>query len=336
MKALKPPKNQTKPKKMAESYEMSNGTGTGGSVTLEMQQQEEESMEKAMGKLVQKRPQTLGLEPLKMPPVQPFEHSPSLGGASTASSLAAARLIKPVTIAFKNLSYSVRTGIFRKGRDILRNINGEFRAGELTAIMGPSGAGKSTLLDILAGYTDSEFTGEILINKQQRELKRFRRQSAYIMQDHDLQPHLTVLEAMHFSANLKIGTELSPASKKIRMNEILVAIGLQEHKKTRTSKLSGGQKKRLAIALEIVNNPPVMFFDEPTSGLDNSTSKKCVELLKQLAREGRTIICTIHQPSALLLNMFDHLFTVAEGQCIFTGTAANIVPFLKEVDIIWP
>ncbi|XP_062534757.1 ATP-binding cassette subfamily G member 4-like [Armigeres subalbatus] len=222
------------------------------------------------------------------------------------------------------------------GRDILKNINGEFRAGELTAIMGPSGAGKSTLLDILAGYTESEFTGEISINKQQRDLKRFRRQSAYIMQAHDLQPHLTVLEAMHFSANLKIGTELSPASKKIRMNEILCAIGLQDNKKTRTSKLSGGQKKRLAIALEIVNNPPVMFFDEPTSGLDNSTSKKCVELLKQLAREGRTIICTIHQPSALLLNMFDHLFTVAEGQCIFSGTANNIVPFLKELEIICP
>lgn len=326
-----------------ESYEMSNGGGVNaaiGSVALDMGEAEEDDEEQpaaksAQGSLVQKRPQTLGLEPLKMP-APGFQHSPSLGGASTASSLAAARLIKPVTIGFKNLSYSVRTGIFRKGRDILKNINGEFRAGELTAIMGPSGAGKSTLLDILAGYTDSEFTGEILINKQQRELKRFRRQSAYIMQAHDLQPHLTVLEAMHFSANLKIGAELSPASKKIRMNEILCAIGLQEHKKTRTAKLSGGQKKRLAIALEIVNNPPVMFFDEPTSGLDNSTSKKCVELLKQLAREGRTIVCTIHQPSALLLNMFDHLFTVAEGQCIFTGTAANIVPFLREIDIICP
>lgn len=326
-----------------ESYEMSNGGGVNaaiGSVALEIGEAEEDDEEQpaaksVQGSLVQKRPQTLGLEPLKMP-APGFQHSPSLGGASTASSLAAARLIKPVTIGFKNLSYSVRTGIFRKGRDILKNINGEFRAGELTAIMGPSGAGKSTLLDILAGYTDSEFTGEILINKQQRELKRFRRQSAYIMQAHDLQPHLTVLEAMHFSANLKIGAELSPASKKIRMNEILCAIGLQEHKKTRTAKLSGGQKKRLAIALEIVNNPPVMFFDEPTSGLDNSTSKKCVELLKQLAREGRTIVCTIHQPSALLLNMFDHLFTVAEGQCIFTGTAANIVPFLREVDIICP
>ncbi|XP_055549562.1 ATP-binding cassette sub-family G member 4-like [Wyeomyia smithii] len=284
-----------------------------------------------------KRLKTLSLEPLKIPcePLR-FDHSPSLGGASTASSLAAARLFKPVTISFKDLSYSVRTGIFRKGRDILKNINGEFHAGELTAIMGPSGAGKSTLLDILAGYTESEFTGEILVNRQQRDLKRFRRQSAYIMQDHNLQPHLTVLEAMHFSANLKIGAELSPASKKIRMNEILCAIGLQDHKKTRTAKLSGGQNKRLAIALEIVNNPPVMFFDEPTSGLDISTSKKCVELLKHLAREGRTIICTIHQPSALLLNMFDHLFTMAEGECIFTGSTGNIVPFLKELDIICP
>ncbi|XP_055593429.1 ATP-binding cassette sub-family G member 4 [Uranotaenia lowii] len=286
---------------------------------------------------VVKRPKNLALEPLKIPvPPGKFDNSPMGGGGSTASSLAAARLFKPVTISFKNLSYSVRTGIFRKGRDILKNINGEFRAGELTAIMGPSGAGKSTLLDILAGYTESDFTGEIFINRQQRELKQFRRQSAYIMQAHDLQPHLTVLEAMHFSANLKIGTELSPASKKIRMNEILCAIGLQEHKKTRTAMLSGGQKKRLAIALEIVNNPPVMFFDEPTSGLDNSTSKKCVELLKQLAREGRTIVCTIHQPSALLLNMFDHLFTVAEGQCIYTGASANIVPFLKEIDIVCP
>uniref|UniRef100_A0A182TQ07 ABC transporter domain-containing protein n=1 Tax=Anopheles melas TaxID=34690 RepID=A0A182TQ07_9DIPT len=221
-------------------------------------------------------------------------------------------------------------------RDILKDISGEFRAGELTAIMGPSGAGKSTLLDILAGFTEGGFTGELLVNKQPRDLKRFRRMSAYIMQDHDLQPHLTVLEAMHFSANLKIGAELSPASKKIRMNEILRAIGLHEAKKTRTGRLSGGQKKRLAIALEIVNNPPVMFFDEPTSGLDSSTSTQCVALLKQLAREGRTIICTIHQPSALLFNMFDHLYAVAEGECIYTGGTGNIVSFLKELDIVCP
>uniref|UniRef100_A0A182YMF1 ABC transporter domain-containing protein n=1 Tax=Anopheles stephensi TaxID=30069 RepID=A0A182YMF1_ANOST len=270
------------------------------------------------------------LEPLHIPA------APAVEQEIAAPSLIAARLFKPVTVSFKNLSYSVRNGIFRKGRDILKDISGEFRAGELTAIMGPSGAGKSTLLDILAGFTEGGFTGEILVNKHARDLKRFRRLSAYIMQDHDLQPHLTVLEAMHFSANLKIGAELSPASKKIRMNEILRAIGLYEAKKTRTGKLSGGQKKRLAIALEIVNNPPVMFFDEPTSGLDSSTSTQCVALLKQLAREGRTIICTIHQPSALLFNMFDHLYAVAEGECIYTGGTGNIVSFLKELDIVCP
>uniref|UniRef100_A0A182JLA7 Uncharacterized protein n=1 Tax=Anopheles atroparvus TaxID=41427 RepID=A0A182JLA7_ANOAO len=277
-----------------------------------------------------RRPSAAKLKPLHIPA------QPCADQEFAAPSLVAARLFKPVTVGFKNLSYSVRNGIFRKGRDILKDISGEFRAGELTAIMGPSGAGKSTLLDILAGFTEGGFTGEILVNKQPRDLKRFRRLSAYIMQDHDLQPHLTVLEAMHFSANLKIGAELSPASKKIRMNEILRAIGLHESKKTRTGKLSGGQKKRLAIALEIVNNPPVMFFDEPTSGLDSSTSTQCVALLKQLAREGRTIICTIHQPSALLFNMFDHLYAVAEGECIYTGGTGNIVSFLKELDIVCP
>ncbi|XP_058168547.1 uncharacterized protein LOC131283007 [Anopheles ziemanni] len=284
-----------------------------------------------VGGIGARRPSAAKLEPLLIPERPGAEHD-----QYAAPSLVAARLFKPVTVGFKNLSYSVRNGIFRKGRDILKDISGEFRAGELTAIMGPSGAGKSTLLDILAGFTEGGFTGEILVNKQHRDLKRFRRLSAYIMQDHDLQPHLTVLEAMHFSANLKIGAELSPASKKIRMNEILRAIGLHESKKTRTGKLSGGQKKRLAIALEIVNNPPVMFFDEPTSGLDSSTSTQCVALLKQLAREGRTIICTIHQPSALLFNMFDHLYAVAEGECIYTGGTGNIVSFLKELDIVCP
>ncbi|XP_049533755.1 ABC transporter G family member 6 [Anopheles darlingi] len=338
-----------------ESYELSSAPpedpiGEDQPLQVPQQQQQEQqspSAEITDSNLVSRRQAGPKLQPLHIP-AEPTPESASWnatsglatananGGGSTASSLVAARLFKPVTVGFKNLSYSVRNGIFRKGRDILKDISGEFRAGELTAIMGPSGAGKSTLLDILAGFTEDGYTGEILVNKQVRDLKRFRRMSAYIMQDHDLQPHLTVLEAMHFSANLKIGAELSPASKKVRMNEILRAIGLYDAKKTRTGKLSGGQKKRLAIALEIVNNPPVMFFDEPTSGLDSSTSTQCVALLKQLAREGRTIVCTIHQPSALLFNMFDHLYAVAEGECIYTGGTGNIVSFLKELDIVCP
>lgn len=108
------------------------------------------------------------------------------------------------------------------------------------------------------------------------------------------------------------------------------------HVDTFVGNLSGGQQKRLSIAMELVDDPLILFLDEPTTGLDQSSSTQCIRLLKKLAAEGKTIVITIHTPSARLFEMFDNLYALADGCCIYQGLSCNLVPFLIELDLICP
>lgn len=257
-------------------------------------------------------------------------------GMVVGSSMSMRSLNDPMNVGFENVSYSVTEGFFNRGTKLLLNgVSGEFMGGELTAIMGPSGAGKSTLMNILAGYTIGA-SGQLTINKELRHENSFRRESCYIMQNDQLQPLLTVMESMNVAANLKMSSEVSRRKKREKIEEILNSMGLWQQRKVRTQALSGGQRKRLSIALELLKNPQIMFFDEPTSGLDSLTSKQCVSILKDLSATGRTIICTIHQPSALIFEMFDHLYVLAKGHCVYQGAVKQLLPYLSDINLICP
>ncbi|GAB0089083.1 ATP-binding cassette sub-family G member 4 [Sergentomyia squamirostris] len=243
---------------------------------------------------------------------------------------------EPVDIQFKDVTYSVNVG-FRKGKkEILHKVNGKFPGGQLIAIMGPSGAGKSTLLDVLSGYKKSNVNGAVYVNGRIRNLASFRKMTCYITQDDHLQVLLTVLENMRIAADFKLGPNYPVQEKDARIEDILTVLGLYEHQFTLAGRLSGGQKKRLSIALELISNPTIMFLDEPTTGLDSFSCTQVVDLLKTLASQGRTIICTIHQPSAKLFAEFDQVYVLSLGECLYQGSTGNLVPYLHSIDLPCP
>ncbi|KAF7270561.1 hypothetical protein GWI33_016513 [Rhynchophorus ferrugineus] len=240
-----------------------------------------------------------------------------------------------VDIEFQDLGYAVPQG--RKGfKLILKNISGYFESGQLTAILGPSGAGKSTLLNVLAGYKSTAATGQILINGEARHAKRFQKLSRYIMQEDIMQPMLTVGEAMMVAANLKLGKKISHTDKLNAIREVLSQLHLQRTFNTQTTRLSGGEKKRLSIALELLNNPPVLFLDEPTTGLDDMSCMQCITLLKKIAEGGRTVICSIHTPSSKMFSTFDKVYVMSLGQCIYQGYGPLVVPYLSSIGLECP
>ncbi|KAG5899972.1 hypothetical protein JTB14_034542 [Gonioctena quinquepunctata] len=242
---------------------------------------------------------------------------------------------KVIDVEFKDITYTVK----EKGtKHIINGVSGKFLSGELSAIMGPSGAGKTSLLNILTGYQVSGTRGTIQCNSPNWTnggSMQYKKQSCYILQDDSLPSFLTVQEAMMMCCDLKIAN-LPDKSKQYLVDSILSNLGLEKCKNTRCQNLSGGQKKRVSIALELVDNPAIMFLDEPTSGLDSSSATQCVQVLKKLARGGRTIVCTIHQPNASLYELFDHVFVVASGRCVYQGATTSTVEYLSSFGLQCP
>ena len=201
---------------------------------------------------------------------------------------------------------------------------------ELVALMGPAGAGKTTLLKALNGYTKPA-EGRVLFNGASLYdfYDRFRQQLGYVPQDDIVHAQLTVGEALYFSARLR--TDLTDDEIRARTVKVLEQLRMADKQHTTIGSperktLSGGQRKRVNIALELINDTPVLFLDEPTSGLSSYDAESLIELLKELSKHGKTIITTIHQPSLHIYKQFDDLIMVNRDPGAKTGSMVYFGP----------
>ncbi|CAH9109518.1 unnamed protein product [Cuscuta epithymum] len=220
---------------------------------------------------------------------------------------------------------------------ILRNVNCEARDGEITAIAGPSGAGKTTLLDILAGNkaTSSSrvVSGQVLVNGQPMNPPHFRRISGYVTQDEALFPHLTVEETLTYSARFRLG--LGRREAKERVAKLLKELGLDHVAGMRigsigSRRISGGEKRRVSIGVELVHNPSVLLLDEPTSGLDSAAALHVASLLQRMAKnQSKTVVLTIHQPGFRVLELFDKVVLLSHGFILHSGSLQLLEEKLK-------
>ena len=227
---------------------------------------------------------------------------------------------------------------FKNGAIGLRNINLSEEQGRLVGIMGASGAGKTTLLNVLTG-NERPSKGEVLINgiNLHTEKEKMEGVIGYIPQDDLLIEELTVYENLYFNAKLCF-KDMTEEEIKERCEKTLANLGLLDRKDLKVGSplhktISGGQRKRLNIALELIREPPILFVDEPTSGLSSRDSENVMDLLRELAMKGKLVFVVIHQPSSEIYKMFDKMVILdTGGYLIYYGNPVDAVTYFKKID----
>ncbi|NWY73342.1 ABCG2 protein, partial [Erithacus rubecula] len=244
-------------------------------------------------------------------------------------------------LTFHNICYRVKTKsghlCFRKTaeKEVLRGVNGIMKPG-LNAILGPTGSGKSSLLDILAARKDPHgLSGDILINGAPQPAN-FKCTSGYVVQDDVVMGTLTVRENLKFSAALRLPKSVKEKEKDERVNQVIKELGLSKVADSKvgtqfTRGVSGGERKRTNIGMEIITDPAILFLDEPTTGLDASTANAVLLLLKRMSKQGRTIIFSIHQPRYSIFRLFDSLTLLAAGRVLYHGPAQQAIQYFQSI-----
>ena len=241
---------------------------------------------------------------------------------------------KPAALHFQDVSYSI------KGKQILTGIQGAVRPGELMAIMGASGAGKTTFLDILARKNKKGMVqGSFYVNGEKVLDDDFRSVIGFVDQEDAMLPTLTVHETILDSALLRLPKDMSYAAKHQKVEDVERQLGIYHirhqiigSEEANGRGISGGEKRRVGIACELVTSPSILFLDEPTSGLDAYNAFNVVECLVDLVKQyQRTVVFTIHQPRSNIVALFDQLVLLASGRAVYSGPLSSCQTYFDNI-----
>ncbi|XP_041485059.1 broad substrate specificity ATP-binding cassette transporter ABCG2-like isoform X1 [Lytechinus variegatus] len=284
---------------------------------------------------------------INMDPVLPNSEKSNLGYGSVKNghssqtkvhpSFARSSSIDGSVVSFHDITYTVKTKENRKKvtKTILTDVNGLFKPG-MNAILGPTGSGKTSLLDVLAARKDPDgLSGQVLIDGATQP-KNFKCISGYVVQDDVVMGTLTIRENLQFSAALRLPKTVGKKERDDRVDDILAELGLSHVGDSKVGTefirgVSGGERKRTNVGMELITKPSVLFLDEPTTGLDASTANAVMHLLASLSKRGRTIIFSIHQPRYSIFRLFDKMHLLGRGKTIYHGPAQEALEYFSSI-----
>uniref|UniRef100_A0A672L611 ATP-binding cassette sub-family G member 8 n=1 Tax=Sinocyclocheilus grahami TaxID=75366 RepID=A0A672L611_SINGR len=221
---------------------------------------------------------------------------------------------------------------------VIKDLNLHVHSGQMLAVIGSSGCGKTSLLDIITCRDEGGTmnSGEILINGKPSTRSLVKKCIAHVRQDDRLLPHLTVRETLAFVAKLRLPAHFTQEQRDQRVDDVIAELRLRQCAHTRVGNdyvrgVSGGERRRVSIAVQLLWNPGILILDEPTSGLDSFTAHNLVITLYRLARGNRLVLLSVHQPRSDIFQLFDLVVLLSSGSAVYCGQAKDMVPYFTSL-----
>lgn len=226
-----------------------------------------------------------------------------------------------VALDVKNLN--VKKG----GKTILQNLRFGIAPNQFVGLLGPSGSGKSTLLKACCGLEKPAKQSDIRWDREDlyAHLNNWRQKMGYVPQDDIIHKSLSVEKAVHYAARLRLDPTMSEKTRSALVSRVIHEVGLQDRRKVRISRLSGGQRKRASVAVELLQRPRILFLDEPTSGQDPQLEESMMQLFRGLSRQGSTVIVTTHAMASI--ELLDQVILLQAGQLVYQGPPQEMLDF---------